>query len=289
VLPYSYHRRPNAHVFLPQLLPPDLYRNVKFPEIPMRGKGRSGRDLFVGEPGWPEAVASPGLRELYALFSSPAFVQWVVSLFADDLIRLQCLAHPRDIRLAPYLETRDELDERPDVLDPDADPAEVFTRFDFTVGAADYTPYVHLDSIRRIVGGVLFLSDAAEERIEGGEFTLYRDWLFRDDRMPHWPHAARKIPVRGNTGVLFLNSNRGFHGPGAIRSIQGARRWIYYSISSKNQAWQPHDQGFARRTATRATGKVLRLLGLGPHFQTNPQSKLDANFRETRERRSPPS
>jgi hypothetical protein len=38
--------------------------------------------------------------------------------------------------------------------------------------------------------------------------------------------------------VLFLNSNAGFHGPTPIRRINGLRKWIYYSISSRRNIWQ---------------------------------------------------
>src|SRR5207253_7687498 len=114
-------------------------------------------------------------------------------------------------------------------------------------------------------------------------FILYRDLLFRDDRIAHWPYAWKKIPVKGNTGVLFLNGNRGFHGPSEIRSIQGTRRWIYYSISSRNRVWDPHKQNIVQNVAIRATGKLLHLLGLDPGIATEPRSKLEANLYEDNE------
>ncbi len=277
MLPYSYHRQPNPHILLPRLLPPEVYEKITFPEIPVRERGRSGRDLFMGEPGFAEAVNSTGFRELYGLLSSAEFLAWVLSIFAPDLDRLRCRARASGVKLVPYLETREELDLFPDVLDEHADPNLVFTRFDFAVGGLDYTEYVHLDSVRRIVGGVLFFSDAEADQIDGGEFTLYRDLLFRDDRRPHWPYPWKKIPVRGNTGVLFLNSNRGFHGPRKMRSLHGPRRWIYYSISSHNRVWEAHQQNLARSLATRATGRLLRVIGFDPRVAKEPRSKLEAN------------
>src|SRR5205823_13517046 len=156
MLEYSYHPYPTPHISLPQLLPPDIYERVTFPKIAVRGKGRSERDLFVGEPGFNEAVNSVGFNELHALFTSAAFVSWVLSIFERDLIRHHCRARAKDAKLVPYLETRETLDAAPDVLDENADPSEVFNRFDFTIGGENYTQYVHLDSPRRIVGGVLF-------------------------------------------------------------------------------------------------------------------------------------
>lgn len=279
-LEYSHHSAPAPHIYLPQLLPPHLYEQISFPSIPIRAKGRSGRDLFVGESGHTEAINSVGFRELYGLFTSARFVAWVLSVFEKDMIRNHCRAVAKHCKLVPFLETREALNSAPEVLDDNADPNEVFTRFDFTIAGQTYTRYVHLDSPRRIVGGVLFFSDAERDKIDGGEFTLYRDLLFRDDRYPHWPYAAKRFPVKGNTGVLFLNCNRGFHGPSEIRSIEGARRWVYFSISSRNRVWETRSQNRVRVFTTRATGKVCRVLGLEPHIAHQPQSKLDANAHE---------
>lgn len=279
MLPYSYHRHPNPHIYFPQLLPPEVYERITFPKIAVRGKGRSGRDLFMGEPGFAEAAGSVGFKELYDLFTSAAFVHWVLSIFEGDMIRLHCRAKAKDAKLVPYLETREALDLAPDVLDKNADPSEVFNRFDFAIGDLNYTEYAHLDSVRRVIGGVLYFSDAETDKIEGGEFTLYKDLLFTDDRRPHWPYPWKKIPIKGNTGVLFLNSNRGFHGPSQIRSIQGTRRWVYYSISSHNRVWEPRKQDIVRSVATRATVRLLHLLGY-PGIAREPQSKIEANLLE---------
>lgn len=275
MLPYSYRRSPNPHIYLPELIPQELYEQVRFPQIDIRSQGRSGRDLFMGEPGFEVAVSSPGIKELYDLFTSAEFTHWVLSIFAEDLERLGCRARAETIRHVPFLETRELLADSPFILDEDADPNVVFNRFDFAIGESDYTPYAHLDSIRRLVGGLLFFSDLGDEPVEGGEFILYRDLLFRDDRRPHWLHATRRYPPRGNTGVLFLNSNRGFHGPAAIES--GQRKWIYYSISSHTAAWERHPLQGVRSLASRGVEKVANRLGIRHVIAANPESKLEAN------------
>jgi hypothetical protein len=96
---------------------------------------------------------------------------------------------------------------------------------------------VHLDWARRIVGGILYFSDAAEEGLDGGELAFFRDRDFRDDRWCHDPEQVVAFAPRHNTGVIFLNSNRGFHGPRAIRRLEGRRRWLYFTISSKLDVW----------------------------------------------------
>ena len=98
-LEYSYHSTPSPHIYLPQLLPPHLYEQISFPFIPIRAKGRSGRDLFVGESGHAEAVNSAGFKELYGLFTSARFVAWVLSVFEKDMIRNHCRAAANNCHL----------------------------------------------------------------------------------------------------------------------------------------------------------------------------------------------
>ncbi len=229
VLDYFYYREPTPHIYFPQLLLPELYSQVSFPDIPVRSKGRSGRDLFMGEPGFDAAVTSAGLRELYEMFTGSEFVRWVLSIFEPDLQRLHCRAAAKAIRPTSYLETREALDLAPEVLDESADPNEVFNRFDFAVADPTYTSYVHLDSPRRIVGGLLFFCDAEADRIDGGEFALYRDRLFLGDRVARWPYVAKRFRSRPIRVCCFLTRtadfmvHRGFTLASASGSITQSR------------------------------------------------------------------
>ncbi len=86
--------------------------------------------------------------------------------------------------------------------------------------------------------GVLFMSSAENEAMEGGEFALYSDLAFNNDRKCHQSNVEKTFPYRHNQGVVFLNSNTGFHGPMSIRSVAGLRKWIYSSISSCRDIWK---------------------------------------------------
>src|SRR5436190_24102231 len=85
--------------------------------------------------------------------------------------------------------------------------------------AGGYRQFVHLDWPRRVVGGILFFSDAREEGLEGGELALYRDRALRNDRWCHEPELTAQFPPAKNSGVIFLNSNGAFHGPRAITRL----------------------------------------------------------------------
>lgn len=241
MLEYFYSSDPSPHIYFPQLLPPEIYKKVKFPTLEARPNGRIGLDLFEGDQGYNEAVASDGFKEIYNLFSSAQFVKWILSIFEQDLIRYGCRIRNQEAELISYLETRERFSTVKTSLDENSSDNLLFTRFDFQAANDNYERPVHVDFPRRVTGGVLFFSDAEQEKIEGGQFTLYRDLLFGDDRKCHLPIPVKSFPIKENTGILFLNCNTSFHGATKIKSIQGTRRWIYYSISSRNVVWEAHE------------------------------------------------
>ena len=115
-------------------------------------------------------------------------------------------------------------------------------RVDDTVDAGDVigreTALLGMFATRRLVGGVLFCCDAGEEGLEGGALGMWRETDPDDrSRICANPELGRSYPAKHNTGVLFLNSPDGYHGPTPIRHLTGQRRWIYYSISSRHPVW----------------------------------------------------
>lgn len=263
MIEYQYFRDPTPHIFLPELLPPKVYAELVFPDIKRAPKGRVGRDLYDGESGYDEIIASPGWRDLHSTFASAAFVKWILTLFAEDLERLRCKVDPVKAYYEPYAESREMVqDIRGSISDRNMNA--LFTRFDIQVADNDYARYVHLDRIRRVTGGLLFCSDSRQEGLVGGEFALYRDRLFADDRHCLWPTLAKSFPVRHNTGVIFLNANAAFHGPRRIHALRGFRRWVYYAISSHQPVWQALDRSRSRErffTAKKAVENIRKRLG----------------------------
>ena len=251
----QYFAEPTPHIVLEPLIDPARYAALSFPELPKTPQGRIGRDLYQGESGHADVVQSPGWSEIYDKFTSLEFVKDVLAIFADDMRRDDCLVDPIDVHLDPYYETREETKRA--LLSKTHPPAALFTRFDFQAADITYAKGVHADLARRIVGGVFFFSDAEEENIDGGGFGLYEDELFRNDRICHRPKLVKEVPLHHNVGVLFLNSNRGFHGRTKIRSCGGLRKWVYYSISSRRDVWP-----FERHRSSRVK-KIVRRIARG--------------------------
>jgi hypothetical protein len=125
----EYCSAPSPHLVAPQILPPNLYAQLRFPYLAEAPRGRTGRDLFRGEPGWAETMAAPGWAELGATMLGEAFMQRVIGLFADDIRSRDALVDPDRVYLDPYVETREEL--KKPTLHDSYDPNALFIRFDF--------------------------------------------------------------------------------------------------------------------------------------------------------------
>lgn len=231
---YRYLADPQPHLVIDEIVPPDVYAAMRFPDDLVAPGASWG--ITSDDAQYATVLQDPNWRALHDELRGPAFVSGVLHAFADDMRRAGCLVDADRARVTSYVESRAEKETR--VLATTGDPNDVFTRMDFqSKGAGGYREFVHLDWARRIVGGILFFSDADEEGLEGGELAFFRDRDFRNDRWCHDPELTAAYRARHNTGIIFLNSNTGFHGPRAITALSGRRRWLYYTISSHLDVW----------------------------------------------------
>jgi hypothetical protein len=233
-LRYRYVHEPHPHLVIEEIVAPELYAALRFPDALVAPNAEWG--ITSSDAAYAEVLADRGWSALHDELRAEPFVRSVLAAFAADMRAEGCLTDPQQARVVAYEEGRE--DKQKPVLARRGDPQEIYTRLDFQCkGTGAYREFVHLDWARRIVGGILFFSDADEEGIEGGELALYRDRDFRNDRWCHDPQLVAKFSARHNTGVIFLNSNRGFHGPRAITRQTGYRRWLYFTISSMVDVW----------------------------------------------------
>jgi hypothetical protein len=216
-------------------LPAQVWPSLRFPDVPVVPGVRTGRMIAIGEPLWDEVMSGPGWRDLQRVFTSQAFVSRVLDVLGEDMARQGCLVDPKSAYLDGFVEGHAESKQR--TISETDDPNALFVRFDFQAGKEKYSKRIHCDLPRRVVGGVLFMTSAEDEGMEGGEFGMWRDAAFADDRVCHQPVLEKCYPFEANKGVLFLNANNGFHGPMPIKAISGERKWIYYSISSRRDVW----------------------------------------------------
>ena len=231
---YRYVAQPHPHIVIDELLPFEVYADMRFPDEWIAPEASWG--ITSSDPQYDIVLRDPRWRAFHDEVRGERFVSTILRLFAADMADEGCLVDPEKARLVPFVESRGQ--KEMSVLEADGDPNELYTRLDFQSKAAGgYREFVHLDWARRLIGGILFFSDAKEEGLEGGELALYRDRRFRNDRWCHDPELAALFPPKKNTGVIFLNSNRAFHGPRAITALRGRRRWLYFTISSRVDIW----------------------------------------------------
>jgi hypothetical protein len=242
---YHYVAEPHPHLVIEQIADPAVYASLRFPdELIVPG---SAWGITATDPEYARVLEDPAWSAICDELRGEPFVRGVLQAFANDMRRERCLVDPDRARLVPFVESRQEKEQA--VLSADADPNEIFTRVDFqSKSEGGYREFVHLDWGRRIIGGILFFSDAEEEGLEGGELALYRDRDFRNDRWCHDPELVATFRPKANSGVIFLNWNGAFHGPRAITKLRGRRRWLYYTISSRVDVW-PHAERMALAAA----------------------------------------
>jgi hypothetical protein len=233
-LRFHYSNSPHPHVVIEEIVAPEVYSAMRFPDERIAVGAKWG--LTSGDPDYDSVLQDAAWKSLHDVLRGETFVHGLLDLFARDLRKAACLVDPGAAHLVPFVESRAQKEQA--VLETAGDPNELFTRLDFqSKGEGGYRDFVHLDWARRVVGGILFFSDAEEEGLEGGELALYRDRGFRNDRWCHDPELTALFPPKHNSGVIFLNSNEGFHGPRAITALRGRRRWLYYTISSRVDVW----------------------------------------------------
>jgi len=231
---YRYVADPHPHLVIDEIVAPHVYETMRFPDERLEPGANWG--LTSTDAQYADVLADPPWRAIHDMLRGKAFVSSVLQSFALDMEREGCLVDPDRAQLTSFEESRDEKER--DALVVAGDPNDVFTRLDFqSKRAGGYREFVHLDWARRIVGGILFFSAADEEGLVGGETALYRDRAFRNDRWCHDPELVALFRPKHNTGIIFLNSNSGFHGPRAITALRGHRRWLYYTISSRSNIW----------------------------------------------------
>lgn len=247
IVRYHYAAEPHPHLVVDEIVALRDFDDVQFPDHLVAQGAPWG--ITATDPQYEIVLEDRAWRAIYDQLSSPLFVYAVLRAFAADMRRARCIVDPDCARVVNFRESREQK-ELPSLSSSD-DPNEVFTRVDFQSKAeGGYREFVHLDWARRIVGGILFFSDAEEEGLEGGELAFYRDRGFRNDRWCHDPELMALFAPKKNTGIIFLNSNSAFHGPRKITRLRGRRRWVYYTISSRADVW-PHAQREVASAAAR--------------------------------------
>ncbi len=250
-------REPFPHVIRQPFLAPELFTRLR-DEYPADAvfertsplNARAGRDLYRGDALFDGFIAaSPAWREFYKWANSPAYVQLVLDLFGEDMLRLGCKVDPRKAHFTDYVEPREALVEEKGLrgvasrvrstLGGGEDPNELFVRFDLGQARVGYEKRIHCDLPNRITTMVMYFSDADEAGLEGGDLRVHEHLEKRQpSAYERYPHEDRTRVVatlrpRKNLGVLLLCCNNSYHSVTPITAGRGHRNWTYFSVSSR--------------------------------------------------------
>ena len=248
---------PFPHLKISDVIEKDVYENLKFPELKKRENTRSGWDLFKGEKLWDEFFAKKPWYYLKETLESREFISSILEQFEQEILKDSRINNPLNYKIIDFIENPAQ-QQRMYLTSKQKskEPNEYFLRFDLQASDGSTLRVPHVDHCRRIVGGVMFLCDSNEEGIHGGEFALWKDLKFANNRKPMECEMVKKLPIRHNTMYIFLNNNMAFHAPNPMTECIGMRKWIYFSISMKMNVWPFEGENYTLKERLKDHAKV---------------------------------
>jgi hypothetical protein len=238
---------PFPHVLQDNYLDADHYRALatSFPECPPNS-GPTGHTLFWGDEAYDRLIGtSSAWSALFDRFHSQSFIDFSLSQFRSSLVG--CPVDLTNAHYVPYQESRAEKElASPSLTRAPADA--VWVRVDIMQGRVGYVRAPHLDHGRRAISMLIYMSDAEEDRMVGGELILNTP-----DGAP-----AKVIAPRHNRMVTFPCTPASFHSVRPILSQQGPRNFVQVTISSSVDLWD-REPAPSRHPWSRVRGAVGRL------------------------------
>ncbi|WP_448578375.1 2OG-Fe(II) oxygenase [Thermaurantiacus sp.] len=259
---------PFPHVVSPALLPEDLFQALKadWPEgtdfevtaaesgsVGSRAGKGTGFDIYRGDKAYDALMArSKAWATFDGWINSPAFVEKYLELFGPDSDEIGLTAEivpsrydrdyiePREVMTEATLGTRlGSVARRLTRGLRSHGPVDLFTRLDITRSLGGYAKAPHCDRENRLCSLILYVSDAEETGLEGGELLVYK--AKQPVPAPDAPRHPRpedvevvaKLKPRANQGVFFPCCNTSYHGVTAITSQGVARDFLYINISAR--------------------------------------------------------
>lgn len=225
-------KRPFEHVIVNDFIAPDIYRELlqSFPTCPP-STGPTGYSCYWGDAIYDGLVAANAAwRILFEATHSQSFVAYCIRTFAPALSKHGCPIDLGKARYVPFRETREDK-ERRHILNPVHAPHELWVRTDIHQGQIGYTRAWHLDHRRRLVSMLVYLCDADDNGMQGGELVLQRrpgSWLARRDLV---------VRPRHNLMAAFACHAHSYHCVPPITAQSAPRNFIQITVSSSFDAW----------------------------------------------------
>lgn len=234
--PARLRRRPFEHVLVPDFIAPEIYRELlcAFPTCPP-STGPTGYSCYWGDALYDGLVAgNAAWRALFQATHSQDFVDYCIRTFAPVFARRGCPIDVGKAAYVPFRETREDK-ERRHILNPVHAPHELWVRTDIHQGQIGYTRARHLDHRRRLVSMLVYLCDADDNAMQGGELVLHRrpgSWLTWRDSV---------VRPRHNLMAAFACHPFSHHSVPPIVAQSKPRNFLQITVSSSCDAWPAGD------------------------------------------------
>lgn len=248
---------PFPHIIKEQFLEPALYGRLRkdFPskevfDMNSTVGGRAGRDLYRGDPAYDELlIRSSAWREFHDFINSPAYIAITLELFGAHLMKFECDVDPAKARFVDYVEEREVLADKSRIgrmaegvmqkLQGAKNKDDLFVRLDLGQAAVGYGKPIHCDRPNRLTSMLVYLCDADEIALRGGELIIHEHKEKKPyrayERHPKEEDTREVLRLRPkhNLGVFFVCSNNSYHSATAVTAQKGYRDFLYISISSR--------------------------------------------------------
>jgi hypothetical protein len=252
--PYAMADNPFPHILVDDYLDPELYRALAetFPECGPN-TGPTGYTMFWGDSDYDALIASnPAWRSLFERFHDQAFIDSAIAQFAETF------AHESTVDLSnayyvPHQESRAEK-ERSALGDNGLAPDALWVRVDIMQGRVGYCRVPHLDHRRRAISMLIYMCDAEEAGLEGGELVLHE----ADGT------AVKTIVPRHNRMVMFPCTPTSFHSVPTILAQRAPRNFIQVTVSSSVDLWKRAPRSASAGLWSRLRSTVHGLRGAMP-------------------------
>jgi hypothetical protein len=251
---YAVADDPFPHILVDGYLDPEIYHALAetFPECGPN-TGPTGYTMFWGDADYDALIASNAAwRSLFDRFHDQAFIDSAIAQFSETFERESTV----DLSTAyyvPHQESRAEK-ERDALGDKGPAPDALWVRVDIMQGRVGYCRAPHLDHRRRAISMLIYMCDAEECGLEGGELVLHE----ADGT------AAKTIVPRHNRMVMFPCTPTSFHSVRTIVAQKAPRNFVQVTVSSSMDLWKRAPKSTSAALWSRLRSAVHGLRGAMP-------------------------
>jgi 2OG-Fe(II) oxygenase superfamily len=226
--------KPFEHVLKESYIDPEIYAELvrSFPTCPP-STGPTGYSTYWGDEQYDRLMAeNSAWKALFNAFHSQQFIDYSIRQFADAYRSYGCVIDLTKARYVPYVETRKDKEAR-HISKVEHEPHELWVRVDIHQGLVGYTRRPHVDHRRRLISMLIYLCDADQNQMVGGDLVLHRG----KSSLFGWGDLV--VRPKHNRSVVFPCYANSIHSVPEIKSEKGPRNFLQITVSSSTDAWSP--------------------------------------------------